>query len=114
MSLLLPGIYCAGPAPVHAIKQGDIKVPHDTPFIFAEVNADRVYWRQQADGEFEISSINENSVGRKISTKRPRNGEPLETDWRTTSYRVRNDPDRMDVTDQYKYPEGRGTASLII
>ena len=50
--MLLPpeGIYCAGPASVEAIKNGLVHLPYDGPFIFAEVNADRVHWIQKADG----------------------------------------------------------------
>ncbi len=33
-----------GPAPVKAIKNGDVYLPYDAPFIFAEVNGDRVHW----------------------------------------------------------------------
>ena len=34
-----------GPGSLAAIKQGDVKKPYDTTFIFAEVNADKVYWK---------------------------------------------------------------------
>lgn len=37
--------YCCGPSSVKAIKRGDVLRPYDSPFIFAEVNADKVYWR---------------------------------------------------------------------
>ena len=33
-----------GPAPVKAIKEGNVYLPYDAPFIFAEVNGDRVNW----------------------------------------------------------------------
>jgi hypothetical protein len=33
-----------GPAPVKAIKEGAVYFPHDAPFIFAEVNGDKVHW----------------------------------------------------------------------
>ena len=46
----LAGIYCAGPASVVAIKNGDVGTSYDTPFIFAEVNADKVHWCKQKDG----------------------------------------------------------------
>jgi len=44
------GIFCSGPASVNAIKNGDVGILYDTPFIFAEVNADRVNWFQQKHG----------------------------------------------------------------
>ena len=34
-----------GPASVAAVKRGEVKKPFDTAFQFAEVNADKVYWR---------------------------------------------------------------------
>ena len=34
-----------GPGSLAAIKQGDVKKPYDAMFIFAEVNADKVYWK---------------------------------------------------------------------
>ena len=48
--IFLAGIYCAGPASVVAIKNGDVGTSYDTPFIFAEVNADKVHWCKQKDG----------------------------------------------------------------
>lgn len=50
MALLHAGVYCCGPAPVKAIKEGDMQLKYDIPFIFAEVNADVVYWVVQGDG----------------------------------------------------------------
>jgi len=44
------GIYCAGPASVVAIKAGDVGTSYDAPFIFAEVNADKVHWINMKDG----------------------------------------------------------------
>ena len=42
---LISGQYRCGPAPVSAIKKGEIgRVQYDAPFIFAEVNADVVEW----------------------------------------------------------------------
>jgi transglutaminase 1 len=49
---LIADVYCCGPCPVRAIKAGEVNLPFDGPFIFAEVNADRVYWQEQADGTF--------------------------------------------------------------
>lgn len=40
------GIYTCGPCPVRAVKEGDVRVDDDVGFIFAEVNADRVQWRE--------------------------------------------------------------------
>ncbi|KAM4617728.1 olfactory receptor 11A1-like [Discoglossus pictus] len=37
-------IFCCGPASVKAIKEGDVHLDYDTPFVFAEVNADIIQW----------------------------------------------------------------------
>ncbi|NXU06552.1 TGM2 glutamyltransferase, partial [Buphagus erythrorhynchus] len=80
------GVYCCGPAPVKAIKEGDMLLKYDIPFIFAEVNADVVYWVVQGDG-MQKQSIRSSDVGKYISTKS-----------------VGRDS-REDITHNYKYPE---------
>uniref|UniRef100_G3WFT6 protein-glutamine gamma-glutamyltransferase n=1 Tax=Sarcophilus harrisii TaxID=9305 RepID=G3WFT6_SARHA len=82
------GIFCCGPASVKAIKEGDIQLAYDTPFVFAEVNADEVIWLKDYGQVMEILSHNTSAIGKKISTKM-----------------VGSDK-RQDVTNFYKYPEG--------
>ena len=36
---------------VAAIRQGEVTMPYDAPFVFAEVNADRVYWMPDNTGK---------------------------------------------------------------
>ncbi|NWI93544.1 TGM2 glutamyltransferase, partial [Pitta sordida] len=81
------GVYCCGPAPVKAIKEGDMQLKYDIPFVFAEVNADVVYWVVQQDG-MKKKGIHSSHVGKNISTKS-----------------VGKDS-REDITHNYKYPEG--------
>ncbi|XP_028939497.1 protein-glutamine gamma-glutamyltransferase 2, partial [Antrostomus carolinensis] len=81
------GVFCCGPAPVRAIKEGDLQLKYDLPFIFAEVNADVVYWVVRSDGS-EKKSTHSSVVGKNISTKS-----------------VGRDS-REDITHTYKYPEG--------
>ncbi|KAM8798210.1 protein-glutamine gamma-glutamyltransferase 2 [Eudromia elegans] len=81
------GVFCCGPAPVRAIKEGDLQLKYDTPFVFAEVNADVVYWIVGPDGS-ERKSTHTSIVGKNISTKS-----------------VGRDA-REDITHHYKYPEG--------
>lgn len=64
---------------------------YDIPFIFAEVNADVVYWIVQRDGS-QRKSTHSSVVGKNISTKS-----------------VGRDS-REDITHNYKYPEGTGAA----
>ncbi|XP_034032841.1 protein-glutamine gamma-glutamyltransferase 2 [Thalassophryne amazonica] len=85
---LSDGIFCCGPCPVTAIKEGTLQVKYDTPFVFAEVNADIIYWIVQNDGQRKKIRVDESTVGRNISTKS-----------------VYGDH-REDVTRHYKYPEG--------
>lgn len=39
------GIYRCGPASVAAVKRGEVRKSYDTAFQFAEVNADKIYWK---------------------------------------------------------------------
>ena len=40
----LAGVMRCGPASVKAVKGGQVYLGHDAPFIFAEVNGDKVHW----------------------------------------------------------------------
>uniref|UniRef100_A0A8C4S026 protein-glutamine gamma-glutamyltransferase n=1 Tax=Erpetoichthys calabaricus TaxID=27687 RepID=A0A8C4S026_ERPCA len=82
------GIYCCGPCPVKAVKEGRIDLDYDAPFVFAEVNADVVCWIVHEDGRQTQSSLQCRNVGKCISTK----GLSGDTRW--------------DITGEYKYPEG--------
>ncbi|KAM4622713.1 protein-glutamine gamma-glutamyltransferase E-like [Discoglossus pictus] len=82
------GIYRCGPTSVIAVKEGDVNLGYDTPFVFAEVNADRVTWVCHKDGSKERAHNDTKSVGQCISTKA-----------------VGSDA-RVDLTHVYKYPEG--------
>lgn len=42
---LSEGAYRCGPASVNAVKKGEVLRPYDNAFLFAEVNADKVFWR---------------------------------------------------------------------
>ncbi|GFO23757.1 hemocyte protein-glutamine gamma-glutamyltransferase-like [Plakobranchus ocellatus] len=85
---LSDGVFCCGPVSVHAIKQGEINTPYDAPFVFAEVNADRMYWMPSLTGKMECIGVDNKSVGKFVSTKEPNS-------WR-----------RLDLTDTYKHPDG--------
>ena len=58
------GRYQTGPAPLRAIKEGNVKLKHDVRFIFAEVNADTVYWsRLSPDQEFRPIRVDRRLIG---------------------------------------------------
>uniref|UniRef100_A0A8C7ZC97 protein-glutamine gamma-glutamyltransferase n=1 Tax=Oryzias sinensis TaxID=183150 RepID=A0A8C7ZC97_9TELE len=82
------GVFCCGPCPVTAIKEGNLQVKYDAPFVFAEVNADITHWRVLPNGQRQKVYVDQKSVGRKISTK------SVYGDF------------REDLTVLYKYPEG--------
>ncbi|KAM4691827.1 LOW QUALITY PROTEIN: protein-glutamine gamma-glutamyltransferase 5-like [Rhinophrynus dorsalis] len=81
------GTFCCGPAPVKAIKEGDMDVNYDVPFVYAEVNGDIVHWILQENG-VKRGQSDSLSIGKHISTKSVA----------TNS--------REDITNQYKYEEG--------
>ncbi|KAG9473945.1 protein-glutamine gamma-glutamyltransferase E-like [Eleutherodactylus coqui] len=82
------GLYCLGPCPVKAIKEGDVDIDYDAPFLFAEMNADVHDYVSYDDGTVKKISSNTRSVGRLTSTK------------------AINSNARVDVTEKYKYAEG--------
>ncbi|KAI1890420.1 hypothetical protein AGOR_G00153530 [Albula goreensis] len=81
------GVFCCGPVPLKAIKEGEITFKYDAPFVFAEVNADVHTYMKYRDGKVE-KIIGSTQVGQNISTKS-----------------VGSDR-REDITHLYKYPEG--------
>ncbi|XP_014288385.1 annulin [Halyomorpha halys] len=85
---LSEGVFCCGPASVAAVKRGDVLRPYDAAFVYAEVNADKVYWRYAGPTQpLKLLSKETNGVGLNISTK-------AIGGWT-----------REDITENYKYPE---------
>ncbi|XP_065610719.1 protein-glutamine gamma-glutamyltransferase E-like [Cyrtonyx montezumae] len=83
------GIYQCGPASRNAIKEGDVDLDYDCPFVYAEVNADCMYWNYDPATRKKTLLFNKSTViGQLISTKA-----------------VGRD-DRIDITSDYKYEEG--------
>ena len=77
-----------GPASVNSVRDGNIYLPHDTKFIFAEVNGDRIIWMMKPDGDLVAVDSQPKCVGSFISTKAVGSNE------------------RADITANYKHPEG--------
>ncbi|KAL1500916.1 hypothetical protein ABEB36_006335 [Hypothenemus hampei] len=88
-------IFRCGPASVAAVKKGEVGYSFDTPFVFSEVNADIVHFKEDEESDWGFSrlSINKYHVGRKIVTKQVN----------VTDHE--GDSDLWDVTDLYKNPE---------
>ncbi|NXC52007.1 TGM4 glutamyltransferase, partial [Aleadryas rufinucha] len=85
------GLFQCGPCPVKAVREGDVYLPYDGKFVYAEVNADRVYWVVKKvngkDKYFKIGTETQD-IGKNISTKAVGQNR------------------REDITREYKYPEG--------
>lgn len=90
------GVMRCGPAPLKAVKEGHIYLNYDVPFVFSEVNGDRVHWRENELGETEVISIDAHAVGKFISTK------------------AVGSNDRHDLTNDYKYPEGSAEERRVV
>ncbi|XP_018525877.1 protein-glutamine gamma-glutamyltransferase K [Lates calcarifer] len=82
------GTFRCGPASLTAVRNGQVYLKHDCPFVFAEVNSDKIYWQKNADGTFSQIYSEKKAVGHKISTKAVGSDE------------------RSDITHLYKHPEG--------
>ncbi|XP_076840804.1 protein-glutamine gamma-glutamyltransferase 2a isoform X2 [Brachyhypopomus gauderio] len=82
------GVFCCGPVPVRAIKEGDLSASYDAPFVYAEVNADVIEYVILDDGSTVKMDSSTTEVGQCISTKAVGRDE------------------REDITHLYKYPEG--------
>ncbi|XP_053739250.1 protein-glutamine gamma-glutamyltransferase K [Synchiropus splendidus] len=82
------GTFRCGPASVNAIRLGQVYLKHDTPFVFAEVNSDKIYWQRNVDGTFSQIYSEKKAVGHCISTKAVGSDE------------------RADITHLYKHQEG--------
>uniref|UniRef100_A0AAY4CQF8 Protein-glutamine gamma-glutamyltransferase K n=1 Tax=Denticeps clupeoides TaxID=299321 RepID=A0AAY4CQF8_9TELE len=82
------GMFRCGPASVNAIRSGLVYLKYDAPFVFAEVNSDKIYWQRKPDGTFTQIHMEKNVVGRCISTK------------------AVGSEQRADITHLYKHPEG--------
>lgn len=82
------GTFRCGPASINAIRSGQVYLKHDTPFVFAEVNSDKIYWQRNLDGTFSQFHSEKKAVGHCISTKAVGSDE------------------RADITHLYKHQEG--------
>ncbi|NXP91703.1 EPB42 protein, partial [Passerina amoena] len=82
------GLSFCGPAPVHAIKEGDTQVDYDVCYFFAAINAKCHVWIHKADDTLKPAFGGTKYTGNNISTKS------------VGSERCE------DITQNYKYPEG--------
>ncbi|XP_050530109.1 hemocyte protein-glutamine gamma-glutamyltransferase-like [Daktulosphaira vitifoliae] len=87
-------MYRCGPAPVEAIRRGEVNIGFDTAFVFTEVRADLCVFKQSEDGYWARVKTVPNYVGKLIVTKKIGNEilDGLE--------------DMKEITDIYKNPFG--------
>ena len=85
-----------GPVSVNAVRDGNVFLPYDTKFMFAEVNADRIVWMMKSDGNFTPVQDNPKCVGSFISTK------------------AVGSRDRADITANYKHSEGERHVGWVV
>ncbi|KAG9473944.1 protein-glutamine gamma-glutamyltransferase E-like isoform X2 [Eleutherodactylus coqui] len=81
------GIFCLGPCAQKAVKEGEVTMKYDTQFVYAEVNAVCKDWMVTDQGTRLLRS------------------RPAAVGWNTSTKAVGSDA-RVDVTNEYKYPEG--------
>lgn len=63
------GTMQCGPAPLAAIKSGEVNIGYDTGFVFSEVNGDIVYWIVEEDGDMRIARVDTAGIGKLVATK---------------------------------------------
>ncbi|XP_040027764.2 protein-glutamine gamma-glutamyltransferase K [Gasterosteus aculeatus] len=90
------GTFRCGPASINAIRSGQVYLKNDTPFVFAEVNSDKIFWQRNLDGTFSQIGSEKKAVGHCISTKA-----------------VGSDK-RADITHLYKHKEGSDEERIAV
>ncbi|XP_046549073.1 annulin-like [Haliotis rubra] len=107
------GIYTCGPCPVRAVKDGDVRVDGDVGFIFTEVNADRVQWRENhLTGKLVECGRDKNIAGKEIITHQPTGRAYRGASMR--SFGGSQKLERRDITNTYKYEEGSKRGEVVL
>ncbi|ETN60755.1 glutamine gamma-glutamyltransferase [Anopheles darlingi] len=87
--------YKLGPAPVKAVRDGLVNMLYDCAFVYAEVNADKVFWRYRGPStSVQLIDKDTTGIGQFISTKAVGSNE------------------REDVTQSYKFEEQSAEATV--
>ncbi|NXI51557.1 TGM4 glutamyltransferase, partial [Chloroceryle aenea] len=87
------GAFQCGPCPLKAVREGDVYLPFDSKFVYAEVNADQVYWL--------VKKVNGKEKFFRLSTETRGIGMNI-----NLSTKAVGQDRREDITLEYKYPEG--------
>ncbi|RWS29712.1 hemocyte protein-glutamine gamma-glutamyltransferase-like protein [Leptotrombidium deliense] len=91
------GLSQAGPAPVNAIRAGEIGYGYDAAFVFGEVDADIVHWFRNESDILGWTKVPVDQIPTTVFTKKIGNF----NNSHALNYREFDE----DVTDTYKYPE---------
>ncbi|KAI9551380.1 hypothetical protein GHT06_021713 [Daphnia sinensis] len=85
-----------GPSSVESVRRGEVGFAYDTPYLFAEVNAEVSHFQEDENSHWGFRKIHVNNyhVGRMILTKRPGADDDV------------SDADAEDITSLYKNPDG--------
>nr|CAH0106042.1 unnamed protein product [Daphnia galeata] len=85
-----------GPSSVESVRRGEVGFAYDTPYLFAEVNAEVSHFQEDETSHWGFRKIHVNNyhVGRMILTKRPGADDDV------------SDADAEDITSLYKNPDG--------
>ncbi|XP_059353228.1 hemocyte protein-glutamine gamma-glutamyltransferase-like isoform X1 [Daphnia carinata] len=85
-----------GPSSVESVRRGEVGFAYDTPYLFAEVNAEVSHFQEDETSHWGFRKIRVNNyhVGRMILTKRPGADDDV------------SDADAEDITSLYKNPDG--------
>lgn len=95
--------YQCGPAPVEAIRRGEVGLGYDVAFLFAEVNADVCHFVEDDKSSWGFTKTKTNTyhVGKLILTKAIGND-------------FRHGGDAEDITKLYKHTEGSEAERLSV
>lgn len=98
------GFYQVGPCSVLAVKKGEIGYMYDSPFVFAEVNADIIHWKEDPASAFgwRRNKTLTYHVGLGVLTKKP-----------NVKIQV-GMGDSEDITDSYKSKEGTDEERMAV
>uniref|UniRef100_A0A2R5LJF4 Putative transglutaminase/protease-like logues n=1 Tax=Ornithodoros turicata TaxID=34597 RepID=A0A2R5LJF4_9ACAR len=98
------GFYQVGPCSVAAVRKGEIGYMYDSPFVFAEVNADVVHWKEDPDSSFGWTRQKTLTyhIGLGVLTKKPN------VDLKDGI------EDAEDITCSYKIKEGTDEERMVV
>ncbi|XP_050439553.1 hemocyte protein-glutamine gamma-glutamyltransferase-like [Adelges cooleyi] len=63
-------MYRCGPAPLEAVRKGEVNIGYDTPFVYTEVRADMCVFKESSEGYWARVKTIPNYVGKLIVTKK--------------------------------------------